>query len=176
MIDNFSLVAAVAIGCFFLGLFGLIELGRVFLSRPERPLLFVAERRSKSMPDVLTYVVSAAPPVDGDVVSRELTVFIDGVQQSTVAFDGSSVSLGTVSAPQDSEVMLMLVDIDDAGNRSQPAESVFVAADTLPPEIPGGLSVEVVSENYVPDEVPEVPPADESVPPEDAEDSNPEVQ
>lgn len=105
------------------------------------------------MADVLTYSVSAAPVVEGDVVSRELSVVIDGLEQPVVSFPGYAVDLGTVSVPQDSEVVLRLVDVDDAGNRSVPAEVAFVAVDTLPPAAPGALGVSLVAENTVSDPV-----------------------
>lgn len=105
------------------------------------------------MADVLTYAISAAPVVDGDVVSRELSVVVDGLERPVVSFPGTAVDLGTVDAPQDSEVVLRLVDVDDAGNRSEAAEVVFTAVDTLPPAVPGGLGVTLVGEKTVAVEV-----------------------
>lgn len=107
------------------------------------------------MADVLTYAVSAAPVTEGDVTSRELSVVINGLEQPVVSFPGHVVDLGTVDVPQDSEVVLRLVDVDDAGNRSEPAELVFVAVDTLPPAAPGALGVSLVAERSVSDVVPE---------------------
>jgi len=107
------------------------------------------------MTDVLTYAVSAAPVVDGDVVSRELSVVINGVEQPVASFPGYAVDLGVLEAPQNAEVVLRLVDVDDAGNRSEPAEMMFVAVDTLPPAAPGALGVSLVSETTVSDEAPE---------------------
>jgi len=107
------------------------------------------------MADVLTYALSAAPVAEGDVVSRELSVVINGLEQPVVSFPGYAVDLGTVDVPQDSEVVLRLVDVDDAGNRSEPAEVAFTAADTLPPSTPGGIGVSLVGEKHVSDVVPE---------------------
>lgn len=107
------------------------------------------------MADVLTYAVSAAPVADGDVVSRELSVVINGLEQPVVSFPGYAVDLGTVDVPQDSEVVLRLVDVDDVGNRSEPAEVTFTAADTIPPSAPGVLGVSLVAERTVSDVVPE---------------------
>lgn len=103
------------------------------------------------MADVLTYAVSVAPAVDGDVVARELSVVINGVEQSVVSFPGYALDLGEVDVPQDAQVVLRLVDIDDAGNRSDPAEVYFTAVDTLPPSVPGGLTVSLISERRVDD-------------------------
>lgn len=149
---NPVIAVIVVVWCLFL-LFVII--GSVFPRRPLTPRLSVYEQRRESMADVLTYAVSAAPVVDGDVVSRELSVVINGLDQPVVSFPGNAVDLGTVEAPQDSEVVLRLVDVDDAGNRSDPAEVIFTAVDTLPPATPGALGVTLVGEKTVSDEVAE---------------------
>lgn len=112
------------------------------------------------MADLLTYVVTAAPAVDHDVVSRELVVKIGDADGVVSVWPGSSVELGTVAVPQDSAVTLTLVDVDDAGNRSTPAVVEFVAADTLPPAQPGSFGVTLVSETPIAD----VPPAANDTP------------
>ncbi len=106
------------------------------------------------MADVLVYGVSAAPVTEGDVVSRELSVVINGLEQPVVSFPGYAVDLGVIDVPQDAEVVLRLVDVDDAGNRSAPAEVSFVATDTVPPAAPGGLGVTLVAEKSHDDAVP----------------------
>ena len=142
----------VIVWCLFLFF---VIMGSVFPRRPLAPRLSVSEQRRESMADVLTYAVSAAPVAEGDVVTRELSVVINGLEQPVVSFPGYAVDLGTVEAPQDSEVVLRLVDVDDAGNRSDPAEVIFVAVDTLPPSVPGALGVTLVGEKTVSDEVSE---------------------
>ena len=117
------------------------------------------------MADLLTYSVVVAAPADHDVVSRELVVSVNGETHPTMIFAGPATDLGTVSAAQDADVVLTLVDIDDAGNRSEPCVVRFVAADTLPPGVPSGVSVTLVGETAVvtPDVTPEPEaPADES--------------
>jgi len=99
------------------------------------------------MADNLTYAISAGPVVDADVVSRVLTVVIAGEEPSERNFPGSAVDFGLLTVPQDSNVVLTLVDVDDAGNKSVPAVVEFVAVDTLPPAQPGGLGVTLVSES-----------------------------
>lgn len=98
------------------------------------------------MADVLTYRVSADSPVDADVVSRAVTVRVNGEDKETRVFDGKATDLGTVTVPQDAEVELSLVDTDDAGNNSPAAVFVFTATDTLPPQQPGGFNIALVSE------------------------------
>ncbi len=116
------------------------------------------------MADVLTYAVSAAPPVDSDVVTRELSVAVNGVKRAVTTHAGSSVDLGSVDVPQDAEVVLLLVDVDDAGNRSEAAELKFVAVDTIAPAAPGALGVSLVGERRVKESVtePEITPAEEA--------------
>lgn len=107
------------------------------------------------MADRLTYAVSVGPVVDHDVVTRELRVVVNGLVVETTVFPASAVELGTVTVEQDATVELMLVDVDDAGNRSEPAVLEFVAVDTLPPSQPGAFGVTLVSEapmDVVPEE------------------------
>ena len=103
------------------------------------------------MANVLTYSVSVAAPVDADVVSRVLTVTVNGVEQPAVTLAGNATDLGSVDVPQDSQVVLSLVDVDDAGNKSAPASVEFTAVDTLAPAQPGGFNVTLVSEKVVAD-------------------------
>lgn len=94
----------------------------------------------------LVYEVSCAAPVDHDVVERRLTVRVNGEVVSTDVYASSATSLGERSFVEGDNVVLTLVDVDDAGNYSEPAMVEFVAADTLPPSTPG-LSVLLVREN-----------------------------
>ena len=99
------------------------------------------------MSNVLTYSVSAAAPVDGDVVARLLTLVVNGEDQGTAELPASAAEgLSVFSVPQDAEVVLTLVDVDDAGNKSAPAVLTFTATDTVPPQQPGALGVTLLSE------------------------------
>ena len=106
--------------------------------------------RGENMANVLTYSVSVDAPVDADVVLRVLTVVVDGVEQPAVTLPGSATELGPIDVPQDAQVALSLVDVDDAGNASEPATVSFAAVDTLAPAQPGGFTVTLVSERDVP--------------------------
>lgn len=100
------------------------------------------------MADTLTYNVSVGPVVDADVVSRELSVYVDGEEtaRETRVYPADAIGLGSVSVPQNAAVVLKLVDIDDAGNRSEPAVLEFTATDTIAPSAPGDLGVTLVNE------------------------------
>jgi hypothetical protein len=145
----------------------------VFVSVPVG--LRVVLLKGETMANVLTYNVSVNAPVDGDVVLRELTVTVNGVESTVVTAAGNATDLGSVEVPQDSLVVLSLVDVDDAGNKSEPATVEFTALDTLAPAQPGGFNVTLVSEKVVVDapvvETPvvDVPVVEESTPETDAE-------
>lgn len=94
----------------------------------------------------LIYSVSAGAPVDKDVASRELSVTINGNATPVATFPGTATDLGNISVDQGATVSMTLVDIDDAGNRSQPATVEFTAADTIPPAQPGSFGVTLVRE------------------------------
>lgn len=126
------------------------------------PRLFVVQTRRDGMADMLTYSVSAAPVVDHDVVERQLVVVVDGAVATDkfAVFAADATSLGEISVPQGSSVTLTLVDVDDAGNRSEPAVVEFVAEDTLAPAQPGSFGVTLVGEAAG---EPEAAPADAEV-------------
>lgn len=97
------------------------------------------------MPNQLTYSVYAAAPSDTDVVTRILTTTING-ESTEKEYEGSTTKFDDLTATQGDSVILSLVDVDDAGNRSQAATTSFTAEDTLPPATPGGLGVTLVME------------------------------
>lgn len=101
------------------------------------------------MADILTYRVSAEAPKDADVTERLLTVLVDGqeVAEYSKSLAPETTELGEIKVAQGAAVVVTLVDVDDAGNRSTPAELSFVAQDTIPPAQPGALGVTLVSEN-----------------------------
>lgn len=94
----------------------------------------------------LVYTVSAGPAVDSDVVARRLTVLVNGEILSSTEHDGSTTTFGEIKVAQDSSVVVTLVDIDDAGNESQPGVIEFTATDTIAPSQPGSLGVTLVRE------------------------------
>lgn len=93
---------------------------------------------------MLVYAVSAAAPVDSDVVERRLTVEINGGEAATTAFPGEATDLGEVKADRDASVLLSLVDVDGDGNVSEPATFSFVATDTIAPSQPGSFGVSLL--------------------------------
>jgi hypothetical protein len=99
-----------------------------------------------TMSDKIIYDVnlpSLATP--SDVVTRELTIII-GDGSDVVVADKADTVISGLQAPQDASVHLELVDIDDSGNRSEPATFDFVANDDFAPPKPGDFGVVVVGE------------------------------
>jgi hypothetical protein len=159
MFDSVILLAAKAVFLLFV-LWYLVYIAlHVYESLYSREAVFVRVPAGlkvflltgETMANVLTYRVSVNAPVDADVVSRELTVTVNGVESTVVTAAGTATDLGSVDVPQDSKVVLSLVDIDDAGNKSAPATVEFTALDTLAPAQPGGFNVTLVSEKVVAD-------------------------
>lgn len=113
------------------------------------------------MADVLVYKISVGPVVDADVVERQLFVALNGRTDvaATKVFPPEATDLGELRVPQGENVLLTLVDVDDAGNRSEPAVLEFVAEDTIPPAAPGALGVTLVAETHE-DPAPEPPAAE----------------
>jgi len=97
------------------------------------------------VPNTLTYSVVAAPATDADVVERILTKTVNG-ESDAKAYPADAGKFDDLVVTQGDLVILTLVDVDDAGNRSGPASLSFTAEDTIPPADPSGLGVTLVSE------------------------------
>lgn len=96
---------------------------------------------------MLEYKATFPPTTANDVVTREVTMTINGGTPDVSTYP---VTTGEFNffAPDNATVSLFLVDIDDAGNRSQPSPSTeFTATDTLPPPAPGAIGVTLVGES-----------------------------
>lgn len=116
--------------------------------RTIHPLAFktVLVRKEKGIDMALVYNVTAAPVTDSDVVERRLTATVNGTAGETKVYPSDTTSFGEFSFAQNDNVVLTLVDVDDAGNVSTPAVVDFTATDTLPPSAPGQLGVALVRE------------------------------
>lgn len=129
--------------------------------------------------DMLVYGLSVGAVVDSDVVKRVLTVEVDGELLETREFSPESTDLGEVNVIEGASVNLALVDVDDAGNVSEPAFVRFVAADTIPPAVPGGFGVQLLREvasNDVPVVESDVTPSVEVNIPDPVDMENPVVE
>lgn len=96
--------------------------------------------------DMLIYGLSVGPSEAPDVIKRVLTVEVNDQLVETREFEASAFDLGEIGVTEGDKVNLALVDVDDAGNVSEPAFVRFVAADTIAPPPPGSFGVELLRE------------------------------
>jgi len=95
---------------------------------------------------MLNFVLNLPPMGASDVVSRELTVKVGESDPVVSQLPGSAITSESMSGADNAPVVGQLVDIDDAGNRSEAREFSFVLLDTLAPPIPGEISIMVTGE------------------------------
>ena len=112
-----------------------------------------------TMADRIQFQVAlpAPPETLNDISHGKLTVDIPGEEQivlDSLTLDQETV--GPFEGPQDSEVTLSFVYVDDAGNESEPSEATVTLIDTFPPPAPGALGITVTGETHAP-EVPTDP-------------------
>lgn len=132
-----TLIAVLVVVVFFL-MFGKKKIVSV-------PVLFNVKLLSERI-NMLIYGLSVGPAVDADVVKRVLTIEIDSELVETREFEASATDLGEVGVTEGANVNLALVDVDDAGNASEPAFVRFVAVDTIPPSAPGAFGATLIRE------------------------------
>ena len=95
---------------------------------------------------MLSFVLTLPERSAKDVVARELTVSVDGVE-TVESLNGDSLESQVYSGLDNAAVAGRLVDIDDAGNRSEPSEFTFVLVDTIAPPAPGQVGLKVTAED-----------------------------
>ena len=95
---------------------------------------------------MLVYSVTAGPVVDSDVVKRLLTATVNGEASEPSEFPADATNFGEIGFNDNDSVVLSLVDVDDAGNSSEPAVFEFVATDTIAPAQPGSFGVTLLRE------------------------------
>ena len=95
---------------------------------------------------MLSFVLTLPERSAKDVVARELTVSVDGVE-TVESLNGDSLESQVYSGLDNAAVAGRLVDIDDAGNRSDPSEFTFVLVDTIAPPAPGQVGLKVTAED-----------------------------
>ena len=97
------------------------------------------------MADKILYRILLPEPGARDVVTRELRVATATTEEIFV-LGPAEVQSDLLRGDQDTTVTVSLVDIDDAGNRSEASEAQFFLTDTLPPPKPGELAMVVEGE------------------------------
>ena len=97
---------------------------------------------------MLTFKAILPAPSASDVVSQTLLIKITEPNgQPVVSQIANATNETTFDAPDNAEVRLSVIQIDDAGNPSEPSdEFIFTATDTLPPPKPGVPGAVLISE------------------------------
>lgn len=85
-------------------------------------------------------------PGAADVVKRVLTVAVNGGEPVEDSYAGDALESNEYSFEDGAEVTGSLVDIDDAGNASQPSEFSVTVTDTIAPPQPGVVGFSVARE------------------------------
>jgi hypothetical protein len=101
------------------------------------------------MADVQTLIfdVTLPPPAAPDVVTRKVTVEING-ESSTLTLDAEATTVTGLKGLQDAVVTVTLVDVDDAGLESPPSTKTVTLVDTIAPPAPGELGITVSGEEF----------------------------
>lgn len=97
-----------------------------------------------------------------DVVSRQVTIAINGVVAATLTAAATDTEVGPFAGRDNDQIDVSVVNVDDAGNVSAVASTLStVLTDTFAPPAPGALAVLCVGEE--PDPLPEEPVVEEPV-------------
>jgi len=123
----------------------------IFCNKPvnNKPGPIYVILKEKDMASIFRVEVAFPVLTDADVVSREFAYKVGEDAEVVTVYDKDVPSV-ELRLPQNATVALRLVDIDDAGNRSEPSERTFTAVDTVPPAKPGELNVTVLEEEHTP--------------------------
>ena len=95
---------------------------------------------------MLNFVLVLPPKSAADVVARQITLQVGTQEVVTVDLDGETLETGEFTGLDNDSVTGSLVDIDDAGNRSEPRDFDFILLDTIAPPRPGELGLRVTGE------------------------------
>ena len=83
-----------------------------------------------------------------DVVSRELTVSVGGAEPVVFTLEANASEQSGFEGLHGDLVAGSLVDVDAAGNRSEPSVFSFTLVDTFPPPAPGEVGLKVTGQTH----------------------------
>lgn len=113
------------------------------IKKPGKVSLSIISQGENGM---LKFVLVLPPKGAEDVVKREVTVTVGSVGPNLLTLDGAANETELLDGNDGEVVVGNLVDVDDAGNRSEAREFNFTLVDTIAPPQPGEVGVRVVSE------------------------------
>ena len=117
------------------------------LYRPERPKLL-----QKGIDEMMNLIfdITLPPPGASDVKIRELTYKIGADDEIIESLNGVATAMTGLKGPEGALVEAVLVDIDGAGNRSEPSPKLSAPlADTIAPPAPGELGITVTGQEEI---------------------------
>ena len=86
------------------------------------------------------------PETPADIVKGVLKISIDGAPATEQDVEKGATEVAGLSGPQDAEVSLVFVYVDDAGNESDPSTAIATLVDNVAPPAPGQLGIVVTGE------------------------------
>lgn len=122
---------------------------RFQFSTPGQLRVVFTQKWRNGTVDTIKFKVILPELVDADVVSRELTVQVADLPPAVSTVDKLTTEVDGFSGEQNAPVKISLIDIDDAGNRSEPSVLEASLLDTFPPAKPGELSLVETGEEVV---------------------------
>jgi hypothetical protein len=90
-----------------------------------------------------------------DVISRKLTLTVNGTNIFAKNFPGNTVDFGEFLFSHNDDVLVSIQDMDDVGNLSLTFEKRFIARDTVSPETPSNMNIYFVEERFENGEYPQ---------------------
>jgi hypothetical protein len=115
----------------------------------RRPGLVFVRMVSEGVNGMSRFALVLPTPGAADVVSREISLSINGGEPTTQTLAGDATESAEFDGQQGDIVTGSLVDIDDATptpNRSEPSVFELELTDTIAPPQPGEVGVRMVSE------------------------------
>ncbi len=124
-------------------------------NKPGRVLFHVSQGEK----NMLKFCVCLPPKSASDVTTRELFVSINDGDTVKKNVDGDTLHVDEFVGEHGDNVAGYLVDIDGAGNRSEPSLFSFTLLDTIAPPMPGDIGLMVLEqvEPVVPTEPTDTP-------------------
>lgn len=141
-------------------------------SRPG-PILIIITGED-TMADLVTFNIILPPVGAPDVVVREITISIENQGNISQNLAADVTCIPDLTGPQNSRVLVTLVDVDDAGNRSEAAQAECFLTDNFAPPSPQQIGFQITNETHVPDPAP-VDPVDETALATDPSPEDPEA-
>lgn len=114
--------------------------------RLRQPGIVFVRMVSEGENGMLKFIIVLPTPGASDVVSRELNFKIGSGDPQTITLGGAALGTDELEGQDNDLIEGALVDIDDAGNRSEPRLFELILVDTIAPPQPGDVGLLVTAE------------------------------